>query len=51
MYMRLFQILATVRLTRRDFIVTAQIALLDCWDCHAEISITIYNNSIDVGAL
>ena len=43
MHTLVFQISATAWLTH-DFLVTAQITLLDCWDCHAEIYTTIYNN-------
>jgi len=43
MHTRVFRIPAAVRLTR-DFLVTAQITPLDCWNYYANISATIHNS-------
>jgi len=44
LWVRIFWIYITERFARYDFFVTTQIALLDCWDRHTEISTTIHDN-------
>jgi len=44
MHTHVFRISTTTQLTHYDFLITVQIAPLDCWDCHTEISVVIHNS-------